>query len=414
MLAANSTVAEKLQNANTAVYSSTYASESNLYHDTDSSFISMSMVLFIGLAAFIGWAYFFEIDQSVRVQGQIIASARTQVIQTADGGILAQLLVKEGSVVRKGQLLAILERDRVNANFEEARSSVAALDAALIRARAESSDQVPIFGDQFKDYPDFVALQMRLFKQRQRSLEDKTNTFKHSLALVQEELAMNQALFKAGDISRLEVMRGRRQVNELKGEISQLDNAFMQDIRKEISTLTTDLHTSRFKLQEQANIQSHTQLKAPVDGVVKYLKLNTLGGVLRPGDELLQISPTQSEMLIEVKVNPVDIGFLSTGMQVKIKLDAFDPSIYGSIDGVLNYISSDTLTQPSNSGDPSTYYFAKIKGDPEYQNNSKHFSNIDLKPGMTASVDIKTNTRTVLKYLAKPVYRAFSGALTEK
>ena len=93
MLAANSTVAEKLQNANTAVYSSTYASESNLYHDTDSSFISMSMVLFIGLAAFIGWAYFFVIDQSVRVQGQIIASARTQVIQTADGGILAQLMV---------------------------------------------------------------------------------------------------------------------------------------------------------------------------------------------------------------------------------------------------------------------------------------------------------------------------------
>ena len=411
MLAANPAFAEKLKNTRTVA---TYASDNNLYHDTDSSFISMSMVLFIGLAAFIGWAYFFEIEQSVRVQGQIIASARTQVIQTADGGILAQLLVKEGSVVHKGQLLAVLERDRVNANFEEARSSVAALEAALIRARAESLDQVPIFDEKFKDYPDFVALQMRLFKQRQRSLEDKTNTFQHSLAIVKEELAMNQALFKAGDISRLEIMRGRRQVNELKGEISQLDNAFMQDIRKEISTLTTELHTSRFKLQERANIQSHTQLKAPVDGVVKYLKLNTLGGVLRPGDELLQISPTQSEMLIEVKVNPVDIGFLKTGMPVKIKLDAFDPSIYGSIDGVLNYISSDTLTQPSNSGSSSTYYFAKIKVDPDYQHNSKHFSNIDLKPGMTASVDIKTNTRTVLKYLAKPVYRAFSGALAEK
>ena len=157
-------------------------------------------------------------------------------------------------------------------------------------------------------------------------------------------------------------------------------------------------------------------MTAPIAGVVKYLKLTTIGGVLRAGDELMQISPTEGEMVFEVKINPADIGQLSIGLPVSIKLDAFDYSVYGSLEGTLTYLSSDTLAEQGASGQTSTYYRAQVRIDAERAKTHPNpkLASVELKPGMTATVDIRTGNRSVLKYLAKPVYKAFGGAMNER
>ena len=399
---------ELIQAANIAGYPTRHT---QVYRGTQ--WLSVPLLLFIGLAIFIGWAAFFEIDQSVRASGEVIPSARTQIIQVADGGVLAKLLVQEGDVVIAGQRLAILEKERVNAAFEESRSRVAALNAALVRSRAEALGYRPVFGEGFNDYPRFVRVQRSLYEQREQSLHDELNTHQTHLDMAQEELRMNESLLKTGDASRFEVMRARRQVSEIEGKVSSARNKYQQEARQEAAKLEAELDVARYKLEERKNVLKHTEITAPTTGVVKYLKLNTQGGVLRGGDELMQISPTESEMVIEIKVNPVDIGQLKLGLPVSIKLDAFDYSIYGSLQGELIYISSDTLTEQTDKRS-ITYYRAQITVDEALKNDNPKLANLSLKPGMTATVDIQTSKRTILHYLTKPVTRAFGGALNER
>jgi adhesin transport system membrane fusion protein len=181
-----------------------------------------------------------------------------------------------------------------------------------------------------------------------------------------------------------------------------------------MSKLAEDLSSSHFKTEERQSILGHTVLTAPVGGIVKYLKVTTIGGVLRAGDELMQISPTDGDMVIEVRINPVDIGQLKPGLPAAVKLDAFDYSIYGTLHGTLNYISSDTLTDPGSNGQSVTYYRAHVRLDAAKTKANPKLANVALKPGMTATVDIRTDSRSILRYLAKPVFKAFGGALNER
>jgi len=373
----------------------------------------MTFLLLIGLSLFLLWAALFEIDQSVRAQGQVIPSAHTQIIQAADGGVLSQILVEEGQTVVTGQRLAVLETDRSNAGYEESRSKGAALLAALDRTRAEATNRTPIFSKKVTDFPEFIEVQQALYAQRKRSVEEEIDTLKSGLAMAKEELKINEELFDTGDTSKLEVMRTKRQVSEIEGKINGVLNKYRQDARMEATKLEEELASNRYKLEERQSILGHTELTSPVTGVVKYLKINTIGGVLRAGDELMQISPTEGNMIIEAKVNPVDIGQLKLSLPVAIKLDAFDYSSYGTLKGTLNYISSDTLTEQGGNGQALTYYRANVLVDPDQTTNPK-LANVALKPGMTATVDIKTNNRTVLQYLAKPIFKAFGGAMNER
>ncbi len=374
--------------------------------------VSMTLLLLLGLVAFLTWAAWFEIDQTVRAQGQMIPGARTQIIQAADGGVLSRILVKEGQSVVSGEQLAVLERERPHAAFEESRAKDAALAAALVRAQAEALEQTPQFGTKLREFPQFVSAQQSLFEQRRRSLNEELATIRDAIDMAQEEFRMNEALLNTGDISRIEVMRARRQLSELQGKASALRNKYLQDARVEASKLAEELSSSRYKLEERQSILDHTVLVAPVAGVVKYLKVSTQGGVLRAGDELMQISPTEGDMVLEVKLNPTDIGQLQIGLPVAVRLDAFDYSIYGNLQGTLSYISSDTLSEQSASGQTSTYYRAHVRIGTE-QGNAK-LVGVALKPGMTATIDIRTARRSVLQYLAKPVLKAFSGALNER
>jgi adhesin transport system membrane fusion protein len=375
---------------------------------------SMTMVLLSGLVLFVFWAALFEMDEAVRAQGQVISSARTQIIQAADGGVLSEILVQEGQSVTAGQRIAVLEKNRSKAAFEESRAKVAALHAALVRTQAEAREREPIFDRTFKQFPEFVEAQRALYNQRKRSLQEELATLNDGLSMANEELRMNESLLKTGDTSQLEVMRAKRQVGELQGRINAIRNKYLQEARAEASKIEEELSSNRYRLEERQSVLGHTELTAPVAGIVKYLKINTIGGVLRAGDELMQISPTDAAMVIEIKVNPVDIGQLKTGLPVTVKLDAFDYSVYGTLVGTLIYISSDTLTEQSGSGQSISYYRAHVEVKPDPVKPNPKLAQVPLKPGMTASVDIRTNSRSVLHYLVKPVFKAFSGALNER
>lgn len=375
--------------------------------------LSMMTLLFLVLLTFIAWAAFFEIDQDVRAQGQIIATGRTQVIQAADGGVLAKLLVAEGDQVRAGQLLAVLEKSRVEAGFEESRAKELSLRIALIRAQAEAKLVEPDFGNNYEQrYQKFIDAQRRLYQQRKRTLDQDLASMTEGLAMAREELRMNNALFQGGDVSKLELLRSRRQVVELEGRAMGLRNKYRQEASAEVAKLEEELSSVNAKLAERQSVLDHADLSAPVAGIVKFLRVTTIGGVLRPGDELMQIAPTDDVLIIEAKVAPVDIGLLKVGLPSTVRIDAFDYSSYGGLSGAVTYISPDTLSESGANGQTQTYYRVHVALAVEQDHNAKA-GHIVIRPGMTATVDVRTGTRSILKYLAKPVYKAFGGALSE-
>lgn len=379
-----------------------------------SRFLTITHVIFLLLLFFIAWASFFELDQTVRTQGKLIPAEHTQIIQVADGGVLSKILVKEGDSVVFGQPLAELEKDRANASFTESRAKQASLEIALIRAQAEADQRTPFFGKEYADFKQFQSLQMAFYYQRKRSLAQELENISETLTSALQEYELNKKLYATGDTSQLEVMRSQRQVTELQGRLNSVRNKYLQDARAEAAKIADDLSSNYYRLEERQNVLDHTTINAPIAGVVKYQRVTTIGGVLRQGDELMQISPNETEPVFEVNIQPGDIGQLKSGLPATIRLDAFDASIYGVLYGTLRYISSDTFTEQGTNGQSNTFYRALVSlhADPLNRNTQLNLSM--LKAGMTATIDLKTGNRSILKYLVKPIYKAFSGALTEK
>jgi len=368
--------------------------------------------LLMVVTAFLTWAAVFEIDQSVRAQGQVIPEDRTQVIQAADGGVLQSLLVSEGQRVRKGQLLASLEKERASAAVDEVQSRIASLSITRIRALGEATETTPDYGRFTRSHPEVVGVQQALYRQNLSALRTELEALGGALHLAMEEYELTYRLFDNGDVSRVELMRAERQVVELRQRRDGIRQKFRTDARKEVARIDEELSTQTSKRRERQSILGHTDIVAPLDGVVKYLRINTLGGVLRAGDELMQISPTEGGYVIEAKVNPTDIGKLKIGLPVAARFDAFDYTVHGTLTGRLTYLSSDTLTEQGSGGQSNIYYRAHILMDTR-QSNPK-LSLEQLKPGMTAALDFQTGKSTVLAFIAKPILRAFSGALTQQ
>lgn len=382
-----------------------------IYHATTER-RGMIYVLLLGLIAFLAWASWFEIDQTVRAPGQLVTETRTQVVQAADGGVIREIRVSEGDAVKQGQIIALLEDERALAGVQEGQAKVAALSAALTRARAQAQESPLNFADEELAYPHIIKEQQALYDQAIRGLQAEQMTWQTALSIAKEELVINEELFATGDASRLDVMRSRRQVVELEGKLQTIDNDYKQRAREEVTQLQQQFISEQFQLLERQSILKHTALTAPVDGIVKSLRIDTVGGVLRTGDELMQISPADTELFVEVKINPADIGLLSLGMGAQVKIDAFDYTIYGGLDGKLVYLSSDTLSQEAAEGQNSVFYKAMIKIDTQSRNPKLSIS--DLKAGMTAGIDVQSGSRTILAYILKPVTRAFQGAGSER
>ena len=364
------------------------------------------------VALFAAWASVAEIDQITRGRGQIIPSSRTQVIQAPDGGVIEELKVREGDEVNRGDLLVRFDKTKAEASFREAEFKVAGLSATVSRLRAEVFGGEAIFKAEALKFPEFRQNQLDLLMKRRESLEQEIRSIEKMKLLAQRELDMTRPLLKTGDVSMAEVLRLERLVAEQEGQISNRKNKYQQDSQSELNKLEEDLAGAKETLIQRRNLLDNTQLRAPVNGTVKNVRVTTRGGVLRPGDELMQIVPVDDALIVEAKVKPSDVAFLKPDQDVAIKIDAYDYTIYGSLNGKLSYISADTLNEDVKQGEQA-YYRVQVKTQsPRF--NRRPDESFQLQPGMTATIEVKTGGNTVLKYLLKPMIKTLNESLGER
>jgi adhesin transport system membrane fusion protein len=365
-------------------------------------------------AAFVAWAHWAMLDQITRAQGPVITNSRNQVIQAPpNGGVLVELKVREGTAVHKGDVLVRFERAKIRASYEEAATKAAALKAQLARLDAEVYGRdAPQFPKELDGYREFRDNQLALFAKRRRLLDEDIKTLENLRQLSQQELDMNLPLVKTGDVSRAEVLKLQRQVADLEGQIASKRNKFLQDIQTDVSKAREDLASVEQVMVQRKEELDLTELRSPMDGVVRNVKLTTLGGVARPGDELMQIVPVDDNLVIEAKVRTADVGFLRLDLPSTVKLDAYDYSIYGVLHGHVSYISADTLTEQVG-GQEVPYYRVHVTID---RNNlrPRQGERIDIQPGMTGTVEIKTGEKTVWSFITKPITKTLDESLRER
>jgi len=366
----------------------------------------------VAIVGFVLWAAWAELDQITRASGQVIASSRNQVIQSPEGGVLAEMLVREGDAVKRGQLLARFDKTKAESGFMEGQSKAMALMATVSRLNAEVFGGKPKFPPELDDYPEFKANQLALFNKRQSAVNDEVSALTKSMKLIKEELEMTMPLLKTGDVSRSDVLRLQRQVVDIEAQITNRRNKYLQDSQTELNKAEEDLAGVTQVVKQRKEQLDYTEIRSPMDGVVRNIQLTTLGGVAKPGEEIMQIVPVDDDLIVEVKVKPADIAFVKPGLPATVKLDAYDYSIYGSLDGKVTYISADTLNEAVR-GNDQPYYRVQIKTSIRNLVGKKS-ERIDVQPGMTATVDIKTGRKSVLNYLTKPITKTMSESMGER
>lgn len=365
-----------------------------------------------GLALLVLWSSIGEIDQVTRAQGQVIAESRTQVIQSPDGGVLTELKVKEGDRVQAGEVLATFQKERTEAAVAETKAKVAALRITLARLQAEVYGTRLKFDDDLQEYPEYIRNQTELYRKRQQAFREDMTALDRIIDLSNAELKINLELEKSGDVSHTEVLRLQRSAADVKAQQVNKKNKYFQDAQAEMTKAQEDLNTQTESLRDRSQLLEHTTLTSPVDGIVNNIRVNTLGGVVRQGETVMEILPTDNALIVEAKVKPTDIAYVKVGQAARVSIDAYDSSIYGSLHGKVTYVSSDVLTEDSKQG-PISYYRVHIQlGSPEQ--DSAKAKLIEPKPGMSASVDIKADKRSVLSYLAKPLIKAASRSMGER
>ena len=365
-----------------------------------------------GLVVLLVWAAFGNINQVTRAQAQLIAAERTQLIQSPDGGVLTQLHVKEGEEVKAGQLLATLQKERAAAAVSDSQAKVAALRITLARLHAEVYGRRLVFDKDLKDYPDYIKNQTELYNKRQTAFKDDISALEKTLELANAELGINSQLAATGDVSRVEILRLQRTVAEIRAQLVNKKNKYFQDAQAEMTKAQEELSTQSEQLRDRSQVLEHTELIAPVDALVNNIKINTLGGVVRAGDTVMELLPRVGELVVEAKIPSADIAFVAVDQDASIKLDAYDSSIFGAMHGKVSYISPDVLTEETRQGQ-LMYYRVRIRLTNNEFNGAKA-KEIQLRPGLTASVEIKAMERSVLSYLIKPITKIFSQSMGER
>lgn len=375
--------------------------------------LAASVALFGGL---LFWASQAPLEQVARARGQVIASARTQVVQAATDGQIVEVSVREGQRVVRGQRLVQLNRAEAEAAVADSRAKVAALHAALARLQAEVMGRPLVFPDLARAYPAFVDNQRLLFQRRKAALDAEVDALSRSLALTREELQLASGLLASGDIGRAEVLRLQKQEAELVGQVNSRRNRFFQDAQEAMTKAEEDLSTQQQVLAEREVQLDRMQLLAPADGLVRNIQITTPGARVRPGEVILELLPTVGLQVLEAKLLPADIAYVRQGTRAAVKLDAFDYTVHGVLQGMVAYVSPDALQERTAQGDES-FYRVLVEVDRahlEQRNRDARNKPIQLQAGMFATVEFIVGEHTVLQYLAKPLLKTTGEALGER
>ncbi|OWF73458.1 secretion protein HlyD [Yersinia frederiksenii] len=363
----------------------------------------MSLIVWLTLAGMIVmfvWAYFAILDEVTVGAGKVTPSSRAQLIESLDGGIINELLVHEGAIINKGQILARLDPTRFQSNYGEAAARVRTLRASSERLRAELTGAALVFGSDTLKEPELVARETQFYLSRRQNLNETVSNLQQSLKLVQQELRMTEPLVAKGAASQVEVIRLQRQVSDLRGKIDEARNQYAVRAREEQLKNNADLDAQLQVVSGKQDQLTRTTLISPVRGIVKDIQVSTVGGVLQPGGKLMEIVPIEEQLLIETRINPRDIAYIRPGLPATVKITAYDSSIYGNLNGVVETVSPDTLQDEVKRD--QFYYRVYVRTDrAELKNKAGKL--FPILPGMVASVEIKTGQKTVLDYLIKPL-----------
>lgn len=369
-------------------------------------------LMWLSLLALVGWAYFAKVDQVTRAPAQLIVAARTQLVQAPDAGVVTKIHVREGDEVQAGQLLVTLQKERAEAALADSSAKVAALRITLSRLQAEVYRRPLRFESDLQSYPEYIKNQTDLYNRRRQAIEEDLESLGNMLRLAESELAINRQLEATGDVSQAEILRLQRSVADLRAQQASKRNKYFQDAQAEMTKAQEELNTQMELLRDRTQVLEQTELDAPMRGIVNNIKVNTIGGVVRAGDTLMELLPTGDNLLAEAKISTADIAFIAVGQEASVKLDAFDSSIFGAMHGVVEYISPDALMEETRNG-PMAHYRVRIRiTGTEFKGEKAN--QIQLRPGMTAQVDIKAMERTVLSYLTKPIIKTLSESMGER
>ncbi|MDO6687927.1 MULTISPECIES: HlyD family type I secretion periplasmic adaptor subunit [unclassified Agarivorans] len=428
-------------------------------------------LIFVLLVSAISWAHWAQVDEVTIGNGKVIPSQQIQTIQNLEGGILKQILVREGEQVEPSQPLLLIDDTRFRSDFREQEQRVINLEGDVARLRSEIAsiqldpnlafeqwqEQVKVtdveieFNDEFKlKYPSEVtgqqlqktarlrALQNQLsitagqIDQKQQEIVELKSKILHvnqSYNLVLEELKITKPLAEEGIVSQVEILKLRRQANDLKGELQSskllepkirsaiaetiykrrdIALAFLSEARRELNQIEAELQPlseGQVGLRDRVD---RTSVVSPVKGTVKKIYINTVGGVVQPGMSIMEIVPIEDKLLVEAKIQPKDIAFLRPGLKTVVKFSAYDFSIYGGLDGRLEHISADTILDEEG----NSYYLVRVRTDKNYLGTDD--TPLPIIPGMLSSVDIITGKKSILDYLLKPIIKAQQSALRER
>ena len=427
-----------------------------------------AMLVFVMVALI--WAYFAELEEVTSGMGKVIPSSQIQMVSNLEGGIVRELYVREGQQVEKGQALLLIDDTRFLSDLREREQEIAALQGDVRRLKAEVSsiqiqedsnlawrEQVKVakaelvfpeaFREQYPGQPEFqrslfserlgfVKNQLSIFgnqiEQREQEVIEtnaKVRTLQRGVSLASREVNMSRPLAREGIVPQVEILRLERQLNQLKGDLEsarlmlpKLNASLRENIfkRKEValtfrSEAQQELNERRNRLmqlqQGEVGLQDRvrrTSVTSPVKGTIKTLNVNTVGGVVQPGIDLVEIVPLEDTLLVEARIEPKDIGFLRPGLEAMVKFTAYDFTIYGGLIGEVEKISADSIQDDEG----NTFFLATVRTRESYLGIET--APLKIIPGMQAGVDVITGKKSVLDYLLKPILRAKQGALRER
>ena len=360
------------------------------------------ILFFIFLVVFVIWAYNSPIEEVTRGQGNVIPSSREQVVQSLDPGIITEILVKEGDIVEKGQVLLKLDDTRSSAVLRESEAKVQNLEAMIARLKAEA------YGKELS-FPKNVSNELRqrehaAYVARRRAVTDAVSSLTASKAALDKEIEITAPMVAQGVVSEVELLRMRRQSSELTLQITEAESELAQ---------------AKENMAMRADPVDRSQIRAPMRGIVKDIQINTVGGVVNVGQDIMQIVPLDDKLLVEAYIRPQDVAFIRPGLPAVVKVSAYDYSIYGGLNGKVTLISPDTVSNSMQNRandlklDPNQVYYRILVQTTSNSLKDKNGKEMPIIPGMVATVDVKTGEKTVFQYLIKPITR-MKQALSER
>lgn len=419
---------------------------------------SWGPVLLYSIGAFfilaILWSFVAELDQITRGQGQIVPSGQTKIIDHLEGGIIKEIKVKEGDIVEQGQVLLLVDATVAKDKYAEGLLVYYRTQAQIARLKAQSEGKPYVVPEEvLKNAPEIAAKESTLFQEalnriknerqiatseleqrQQEALQAKAHVeqLENRLSLAEEEMKMIAPMLRSGVVPKMDGIKIQRDISDTKGELASARVAVPKaesaigEAKRKLEQVEINIRAEENRELREAQLRwaeikdntvkdldrlQRTEIRSPVRGTIKEMKINTLGGVIQPGKDLIAIVPLEDQLIVEAQVQPSDVAFLRPGMKAVVKVTAYDYGIYGGLDAVLVDISADTIID-EKSREQKQYFRIRLKTDKNYLGTEN--KRLPISPGMTAQVDILTGKKTVWQYIMKPILKAKDNALTER